>query len=744
MNWDLINRYWPTALVAGIGIIASLVAFDYANRSAQDRISAEFSAQAETRARDLQEVLNRYQGTIEGFAATFPYQHLDAEQFRTYAKTVSLASSMLQSGFQSLAWSPLVEDSDRAAFEAATRAERYDDYTIRQGIPGGALGPAAQRLEYYPISRIEPEIKDSPLGLDLASDPARRGALQRAITTGAATATPPVHLYSGRDALLVYVPVFPAATEQHRAAGIDRPVGVLSFRLSIRAAIDAIIAAFEPVPPGVNLYVLDDAAPAGQRLIYHHAADGGAVENLPGDEAPATVAPYWGSQFGFAGRDWTVMVRPTAALLAVKRGDAGWYELICGLLLTGLLTLYLATSRARAEHLRELNDRLQREVAVRRSAEENLRLTQFAMDRSSEAICLIDPSGRYLNVNDATTRQLGYSREEMLGLTVYDIVPHFDEKSWTAQWREWAAAGSASFESYRKIKDGRSLPVDMTVSHFPFQGKEYLFTVARDATARRAIESELRHARDQAESANQAKSQFLANMSHELRTPLNAIIGFSEVISSAMFGPLDARYQDYAHDIHGSGHHLLRIINDLLDLSKIEAGRFELHDELVSLAAIFETCRRMVSDRAAATGVALQFAPTELEIRGDGLRLEQVLLNLVSNAVKFTPSDGHITIEAKLTAAGAVAISVADTGIGMSADEIPRALQPFAQVDNSLSRGHGGTGLGLPLALRLVELHGGTMTIDSVRGEGTNVTFTLPGESTSRRDKPVFDAAAAN
>jgi PAS domain S-box-containing protein len=416
-----------------------------------------------------------------------------------------------------------------------------------------------------------------------------------------------------------------------------------------------------------------------------------------------------------------------------QTGGAGWYALGSGLLLTAMLALYLATTRSRAEQLRNLTDSLQREIAIRRSTEEDLRLTRAAMDRSSEAICLVDRSGRYLSVNDATCRQLGYSRDELLGMTVFDVAIHTDKKSWEKRWDAHREAGSTSFEGKRLTKDGRQIPVDITASFFQFDDKEYLFTVARDATHRRANEHDLREARDRAETANQAKSQFLANMSHELRTPLNAIIGFSEVISSALFGPLDARYRDYAQDIHGSGHHLLRIINDLLDLSKVEAGRLELHEGQVNMAAMFETCRRMVSDRAAAAGVALEIETTSLEVTGDELRLEQVLLNLVSNAVKFTPSGGTVRVAASLAPNGGVTTSVADTGVGMAADEIPRALQPFGQIDNSLSRPHGGTGLGLPLAKRLVELHRGTLTVESEPGRGTIVTFALPPERTRLR-----------
>jgi len=737
MDWISIYRHWPAAFAASLGIIASLSLFDHARKTAQDRVSAEFSVQAESRARELQEVLSRYEGTIEGFAAAFPYQHINSEQFRAYAKSVFLASSVLQSGVENIAWAPRVAGGDRAAFEAAARAERHDSFVIRQKTAAGALEATPQKPDYYPLRYIEPEYANSPLGLDLA----RSDALDEAIATGAMTATPTMHMVYGPDASLLFVPVFPAIAKA--SAGAE-PVGVLTFRMSISAAIDAIISAFEPVPQGIDLYVIDDAAPRGQRLIYDHPAQAAPAKNGPGNEAKALAEPYWGASFRFAGRDCTIIVRATPQLLAERLAGAGWFELGSGLLLTVLLTLYLITSRTRAERLRQLADTLQREVAVRRSTEQDLRLMQLAMDRSSEAICLLDPSGRYVNVNDATCRQLGYTREELLNLSVFDIAVQADRESWPERWKLYREIGSRSFEGHRVTKDGRTIPIDITASLIQFGDQEYLFSVARDASVRRHIESELRAARDLAESANQAKSQFLANMSHELRTPLNAIIGFSEVISAALFGPLDARYRDYAQDIHGSGHHLLRIINDLLDLSKIEAGRLELRDSPVPIAAIFETCRRMVSDRAAVAGVSLDFQPTDIEVRADELRLEQVLLNLASNAVKFTPTGGHVTISAMLALAGEVVITVADTGIGMAPEDIPRALQPFGQIDNSLARPHGGTGLGLPLAQRLIELHGGTFTIDSELGKGTTVTAVLPAERTHLRDAASIEDLIAS
>ncbi|MBV8777842.1 MAG: PAS domain S-box protein, partial [Alphaproteobacteria bacterium] len=574
---------------------------------------------------------------------------------------------------------------------------------------------------------FEPEQADAPVGLDVSQS----AAVERAIASARPVASPPKRATYGDDASLLYVPVFPAAEPGHNVL----PVGILTVRLSFGSALGAIIEGLEPTAAGTDFYVIDDAAPRGQRLVYAAGAAADRTEGTPTDEAAALVAPYWSAPFRFAGRDFTLILRGTPRLLNARTAGAGRLELAGGLLMTLLLTLYLVASRARAARLRELAETLQREAAVRRAAEQELRLLQAAMDRSSEAISLVHPSGRYLNVNDATCRQLGYSREELLGMTVFDVAVQTTPQNWAERWQHHKELGSSNFEGQRRTKDGRMIPVDITMSYFRYGDNEYLFTVARDATIRRQIEHELRTARDLAESANQAKTNFLANMSHELRTPLNAIIGFSEVISSALFGPLDARYRDYAQDINGSGHHLLRIINDLLDLSKVEAGRLELRDRPVAISAIFETCRRMVADRATAAGVALDFGQTELQVSGDELRLEQVLLNLVSNAVKFTPRGGEVRVVARLEETGEVTITVADTGIGMAPEDIPRALQPFGQIDNSLSRPHGGTGLGLPLAQRLVELHGGTMSIGSSLGRGTTVTVTLPPERTCVQER---------
>jgi signal transduction histidine kinase len=254
-----------------------------------------------------------------------------------------------------------------------------------------------------------------------------------------------------------------------------------------------------------------------------------------------------------------------------------------------------------------------------------------------------------------------------------------------------------------------------------------------------AIEKQrLRIEKDGAVAASRAKSEFLANVSHELRTPLNAIIGFSELIKTEMFGPVSDRYRAYSTDIFNSGTHLLALINEILDLSKLEAGQLELHDEVVDMSATVEACLNLIKEPARKAGlhlsVSLDFdVPFVL---ADERRLRQILINLLSNAVKFTAEGGEVNLSTLRVSEG-LAIEVCDTGIGIAAGDIPKVLTPFGQVDSKVSRQHEGTGLGLPLVKHLAELHGGTLNLASELNVGTTVTVLLPARRIVRVAKAV-------
>ncbi|MCH9051642.1 MAG: PAS-domain containing protein [Proteobacteria bacterium] len=290
-------------------------------------------------------------------------------------------------------------------------------------------------------------------------------------------------------------------------------------------------------------------------------------------------------------------------------------------------------------------------------------------------------------------------------------------------------AEEALRESEKRLKE-HVAELEAATRRYQVQGIE-LADLAEDLTI----------ARDQAEGANRAKSDFLALMSHELRTPLNAIIGFSEIIKSEMMGPIgNPKYGEYATDVFDSAQHLLGLINDILDLSKIEAGKMELEEDDVDVAEVIHSCLRLVTERAKDGGVKLVTEiPDDLPaLHIDERKLKQILLNLLSNAVKFTPDGGSVTIKTWFKPDSGFVIQVADTGVGIALEDIPKALAPFGQVDSALSRKYEGTGLGLPLTKSLVEKHSGSLDLQSEVGVGTTVTVRFPPE----RMVPRLEVAA--
>ena len=326
---------------------------------------------------------------------------------------------------------------------------------------------------------------------------------------------------------------------------------------------------------------------------------------------------------------------------------------------------------------------------------------------------------------DGTERVVAYRRVAGLPLVVSAAVEYADALT---DWRERVLWTSAAFAAAL-----------LSVSGFAVLA---LAAIRREETARLALvqangsleqrvverTAELTAAMQDAERESQAKSHFLANVSHELRTPLNAVIGFSELLASGHPGPLTDKQRQYLDTIHQSGAHLLNIINDILDLSKISAERLELHEQEVSVATLTGSCLDIARGRAMGREIVLEAAiPPDLpRLWGDELRLKQILINLLSNAIKYTPDPGTVTVRAALDEGGGMVLSVSDTGIGMSAEEIPRALSMFGQIETSMARTHEGTGIGLPIAKALTQLHDGHLLIESTPNVGTTVSLHFP------------------
>ena len=372
-----------------------------------------------------------------------------------------------------------------------------------------------------------------------------------------------------------------------------------------------------------------------------------------------------------------------------------------------------------------------RQRAADQAAAEGAAMYRFLADNAMDLITRHTSDGRIRFASPAALPLLGVPPEQLIGLAPSALVHPDDLQAIQSAFMEASYfARAASAELRLKRADGSHVWAEIRCRPVPKTNGEAadIVAVTRDITERKAYERELIEARDLSEQANRSKSRFLANMSHELRTPLNAIIGFSEVMSHQMFGPLGgARYLEYSGLIHESGNHLLELINSILDMSKIEAGKFELSEEVFDLGAVADAAIRFVRLPAERQGVALKttIASNVTQIFADKRAVKQILVNLLSNGVKFTPRGGEVRIMAGLDSQG-VEIAVADTGMGISRKDLERLGKPFEQVESEHVRSKEGTGLGLALVKALAAMHGGGAVLESTLGEGTVVRVRLP------------------
>jgi PAS domain S-box-containing protein len=367
------------------------------------------------------------------------------------------------------------------------------------------------------------------------------------------------------------------------------------------------------------------------------------------------------------------------------------------------------------------------DITLLRRAEEQMR---HVVEGSAQGI-VVRTHAEVLFMNDSFAKLLGYAshRECIAAQPHINSSIHPDDLPVVMAHLEARIRGDelVSHYEFRLLHlDGAPIWVETHAANVNWNGKPASLSWISDISVRKAMEQEMLRSKEAAEFASRTKTQFLANMSHELRTPLNAILGFSEVIEREMFGPVTPKYLDYAGDINRSGRHLLALVNDVLDLSKLEAGKLELHESEFALPELIEECLTLVRARAEAGGVHIRNAlsSTPPTLRADARAVKQLLLNFLSNAVKFTPEGGEVRVE--ISAEDGLMLSVVDSGIGMTASEIEVALAPFGQVDSHLARKHDGTGLGLPICRSLMELHGGELRVESTPNVGTRLSAWFP------------------
>lgn len=369
---------------------------------------------------------------------------------------------------------------------------------------------------------------------------------------------------------------------------------------------------------------------------------------------------------------------------------------------------------------------------LQRERDDAISLLTSIFEVSEVGIVVSDHNRRVVRVNDSFVRTYGWARDDLINADLIGLVTPDEREQAKKNHDEFITKGVRSSGEMKIIrKDGSIANALFTTATLELsQKRRFQVTTVMDITLRKQMEVSLRHAKDQADAANRAKSTFLANMSHELRTPLNAILGFSEMMAAETFGPLgNDKYKEYMNDVHVSAQHLLEIINEVLDMSKIEAGRIELDETEVNVGELIQSVTRMMASRLFGKSLNMkEEIPKDLpHIRADTRLLRQVLINLVTNAVKFSNPGGDIRIQVGLVEDGNMQILVSDDGIGIPKDKIKQAMEPFGQVIEAAEHSQQqGTGLGLPLAKAMVELHDGKISLKSDVNQGTSVYIQLP------------------
>ena len=367
-----------------------------------------------------------------------------------------------------------------------------------------------------------------------------------------------------------------------------------------------------------------------------------------------------------------------------------------------------------------------------RAREGRLRELSSILDTATDGVIVLDDAGRILSLNRSAEALFGYDQNEVAGERFVVLLAPESHGAALDYLEGLRADGVASLlndgrEVLGRVRQGGIIPLFMTVGRVS-EGPERKFcAVLRDITAFKKTEGELLSAKRAAEEASAQKSDFLAKVSHEIRTPLNAIIGFAEVMLEERFGPIgNERYKDYLRDIHASGGHVISLVNDLLDLAKVEAGRMELAFTSVNLNELVADGVTLMQPQAARERIVMRtsFAQKLPAVVADERSVTQIVLNLVANAIRFTEAGGQVIVSTAITERGEVVIRVRDTGLGMTAEEVEAAMQPFRQL--ATSRRGGGTGLGLPLTKALVEANRGALKITSARDEGTLVEVLFP------------------
>jgi PAS domain S-box-containing protein len=698
------RRLSASLLVAAI-LLLTLLLFASARRREDEALRTAFEDRARTLASAVRVSCDGHLEVLDSLNALFT--SMPAVSREEFSRFVT-GSLRRHPGIRGLSWDPRVGAAGRARFEAEAGAR------ITQIDAQGHRGAAAPRAEYVVVQFIEPLSDLKALGLDVSSEPVRREALAQARDTGQMAASGPIRLVNdqvGQLSVLVFAPVYGVGTEtatlEQRRREI-RGYATGAFRLG-----NLVETAIRDLPrAGVTVALFDHRVPATPRLLYDDARGAAA----------AAGGLAWREGFVFGGRPWEVRVAATPAFAEGFRPRRSWWLLLGGFLFTGLLGAFLLVVTARAARVEELVVRrtaeLQNELQERRRAEDVLRVSEARnralLDHMIGGMLTFDEHSRIESVNPAAERIVGYREDELIGQSLAVLIADAPGANPEPYLRDThrLAIGRVT-ETWGRRKNGEIFPTEVALFEFEApEGRRFACNF-QDVSERREVD--------------RLKSEFVSTVSHELRTPLTSIRGSLGLLAGGVLGPLAPPVKDLVLVAERNSVRLTALINDILDFERLDRGQVQMQMADVDLQPLFDQALESVRPVADEQRIALVCSPTELRLQADAVRIVQILINLVSNAIKFSPADREVRVWAEGKDDGRVRVFVEDQGQGIHDSHQRRIFERFARVETADNRDKGGTGLGLAICKSIVEHHGGRIGVDSEPGVGSTFWFELPG-----------------
>ena len=697
------RRLLASLLTAAICLL-TVSLFSAARRREDEALRTAFQDRARTLASAVRVRCDGHLEVLYSLGALFTSMpEVGLEEFRRF-----VAGSLRgHPGIRGLSWDPRLDAAGRARFEAKSGIQ------ITEVDAQGHRGPAAPRAEYVVVDYIEPPSDRVAVGFDVSSEPVRRDAVERARDTGRAAASGPIQLVNdqpGQLSVLVFTPVYgvgrePATLEQRREEITGYATG--AFRLG-----NLVETAIQDLPrTGVTIALFDHRGPAAPKLLYQDAQWSEAAGGL-----------VWRERFPFGGRSWEVRVAAKPAFAEGFGQRRSWWILLGGFLFGGLLGAFVYVVTARAAKVEELVVRrtaeLENELQERQRAERVVRMSEARnralLDNMLGGILTFNEQSRIESVNPAAERIVGYREDELIGQSLAVLIADAPASNPEPYLREThrMAVGRVT-QAWGRRKNGEIFPTEVALFKFEApEGRRFACNF-QDVSERREVD--------------RLKSEFVSTVSHELRTPLTSIRGSLGLLAAGVLGPLSPPVKDLVLLAERNSVRLTALINDILDFERLEGGQAEMQIAEVDLQPLFDQSLESVRPVADEQRIALVCTPTALRLRADAVRIVQILINLISNAIKFSPRDREVRIWAEERDADWVRVFVEDQGQGIPESHQQRIFERFAQVETADNRDKGGTGLGLAICKSIVEHHGGRIGVDSEPGVGSTFWFEIPG-----------------